>query len=457
MKNNKRPIFSPSSTLASALLVVCVASASVANASSPGLLDIYQMAVLHDAQLAQQKAVYEASKQGVAQARSALLPQIQADASYSINDSDLPADRGDVKTRQLSLTLNQSLYDHASWARYTQSEQSLQQAEYTFNSAEQDLITRTADQYFKVLLAQEDVALSEAQEEADRVQWERAKASAEVGLASMTDVLQAKSSYDLSKSNRISAENALDVAYEELMKLTGKPVKQLKTLMLQVKLPEESLDLSEWEQRAQKNNLSVLQLEMQSQVAAEEIEVQKSGHWFTAGLQAKIVDTDYSDYAAGSITYNDNRSNSIGVSVSLPLYSGGGTSAKVTEARYNYQSVNEALRDSREQARLNARVQVRSIERGQSLIAALREAVKSNRAFLEAAEEGYKVGLKSLLEVLTARSNFYNARRNLVEALHAQILNRLALEATAGDLKADDLVTYDALLSEPEMNDATNS
>lgn len=456
MKNNKRKIFSPSSALASAVLIA--SSVSVANASSAGLLDVYQMAVLHDAQLAQQKAVYEASKQGVAQARSALLPQIQADASYAVNDSDLPNDAGDLNTRQLSLSLSQSLYDHASWARYTQSEQTLQQAEYTFNSAEQDLITRTAEQYFNVLLAQEDVALSEAQEEADRVQWERAKASAEVGLSSMTDVLQAKSSYDLSKSDRISAENALDVAYEGLMKLTGKPIKQLKTLMLQVKLPEESLDLTEWEERAQKDNLSVMQLEMQSKVAAEEIEVQKSGHWFTAGLQAEIADIDYSGYdSAYSSSYSDRQNTSIGVSVSLPLYSGGGTSAKVTEARYNYKSANEALRDSREQARLNARVQVRSVERGQSLIAALREAVKSNQAFLEAAEEGYKVGLKSLLEVLTARSNFYSARRNLVEALHAQILNRLALEATAGDLKADDLVTYDALLSEPEMKDATNS
>jgi len=175
------------------------------------------------------------------------------------------------------------------------------------------------------------------------------------------------------------------------------------------------------------------------------VEAQRAGHWFTANLQAKVTDSDYSGYAGNA--YNDNTNTRIGVSVSVPLYSGGTTSAQVSEARFKQTSAQQAFRDSREQARLNARIQVRSVERGESLIAALREAVKSNASFLEAAEEGYKVGLKNLLEVLTARSNLFNARRNLIEAMHGQVLNRLNLEATVGDLKADDLVKYDALMT----------
>lgn len=419
-------------------------------APSAGLLDVYQMAVIHDAKIAQQRAQYQADQQVVETARSPLLPQISADGSYFINESDQDFDRGDVNTRTLSLTLNQSLYDHASWSRYEQAKYSLQQAEFTIREAEQSLIVRTADAFFKVLLAQEDVSLSLAQEEADKIQWERAQASAEVGLASRTDVLQAKSSYDLSKSNRINSENSLDVAKEELLKLTGQPVNSLKVLALQVPLPQDELDMAYWEDLAQTNNLTVKQVEAQLNAAGEEVEVQKSGYWPTAGLQAKVSDTAYSNYTnSGTTIYSDNQNTQIGVSVSLPLYSGGGTSSKVSQARYQYQSANQALRDSREQARLNARVQVRTVERGQSLIAALREAVNSNRAFLDAAEESYRVGLKSLLEVLTARSNFYNARRNLVEALHAQVLNRLNLEATVGDLQAEDLAVYDELLSEP--------
>ncbi len=431
--------------LAQACALTIFGFSSLAQAGASGLSEVYQMAVMHDAQIAQQRAQYQATKESVKVVKAGLLPQIQADGSYFVTDSDLPSDAGDVTSRDLSVTLNQPLFNKQVWSRFEQAQYLVEQAKSSLQSAEQDLIIRVADAYFKVLLAQEDVALSKTKEKSDKLQWDRAQASAEVGLGSRSDVLQAKSSFDLTKSQRISAENNLDVAFEELMKLTGKSLTELQTLASTAKLPSETFNMSEWVERAEVQNLAVRQLEAQLKTAQEEVEVQKSGHWFTANLQAKISDTDYSGNSGAA--YTDNTNTRIGVTVSVPLYSGGATSAQVSEARYNQTSAQQALRSSREQARLNARTQVRSVERGESLVAALREAVNSNSSFLEAAEEGYKVGLKSLLEVLTARSNLYDARRNLIEAMHAQVLNRLNLEATVGDLTADDLKTYDALLT----------
>ncbi len=165
--------------------------------------------------------------------------------------------------------------------------------------AEQDLIVRVADAYFKVVLAQEDLTLAQAKEEADKTQWERAKASAEVGLASKTDVLQAKSSYDLSTSDRITAQNNLDVTYDELMKLTGKSVHELKVISLNTKLPSQTLNLDEWEMKAQDQNLTVLQQEEASNVASEEVEVQKSGYWPDIGLSAGYRNYNYIDSPSG--------------------------------------------------------------------------------------------------------------------------------------------------------------
>lgn len=430
---------------ACAVALVGFSSVTVNAANSVGLSDVYQMAVQHDAQLAQQRALYEASKEGVTAIKGTLLPQIQADGSYFINSNDNAA--GDVNTRDISVTLNQPLYNQAIWSRFEQAKYLVDQAKSNLDSAEQDLILRVADSYFKVLLAQEDLELSKTKEKADKLQWDRAQASAEVGLGSRSDVLQAKSSFDLTKSSRINAENNLDVAFEELMKLTGRSLTNLETLRSTAKLPSENFDMQQWVQRAEDNNLAVKQVESQLNTAIEEVEAQKAGHWFTANLQARISDTDYSGYSGNAYDGSDNTQTRIGVSVSVPLYSGGSTSAQVSEARFKQNSAQQAFRNSREQARLNARIQVRSVERGESLITALREAVKSNTSFLEAAEEGYKVGLKNLLEVLTARTNLFNARRNLIEAMHSQVLNRLNLEATVGDLKADDLAKYDALMT----------
>lgn len=415
--------------------------------SASGLLDVYQMAVTHDAQLAQARATYEANQELVNIAKSPLLPQIAATGSFSKNDSSVNA--FDVTTREVGVGLTQSLYQHDSWARYEQAKYQLKKAEYQIQFAEQDIIVRVADAYFKVLLAQEDLKLSQAKEEADKTQWERANASAEVGLASKTDVLQAKSSYDLSKSQSITAENNLDVAYEELMKLTGQPVHELKIIRLNVNLPQPKLKMSEWEQKAEEQNLEVLQVVENANSAMEEVEVQKSGHWISVDLKAQYADTAYSDVGVSSTSYNDRSNLAVGIYATVPLYTGGGTSSRVSEARANYKAANIGVRDAKESARLNARIQVRNVERGMELVIANKAAVQSNDAFLEAAEEGYKVGLKNLLEVLTARTNMFQARRNLAESLHNVVLSRLKLEATTGSLTSQKLSAYDEVLSNP--------
>lgn len=416
--------------------------------AAPGLTDIFEMAAAHDAKLAQARATYQASQHAKETAHSFLLPQVNASANYVKNESSVST--AAVTSRTLAIELTQSLYRRETWTRYDQADFQLKKAQYDLKLAEQDTIVRVADAYFKVLLAQEDLGLAQARTEADKTQWERANASAEVGLASKTDVLQAKSTYDLSKSQLILAQNNLDVAYEELVKLTGRSVESLKLVRLDVKLPDQSLDIAEWEQLALEHNLQVQQVAEMANIAAKEVEAQKAGHWVSVDFKAQYSNLAYTDYKALFPGQYDNRNNlSVGIYASIPLYSGGGTTARVAEARSNYKAATAGLRDAKESARINARIQVRNVLRGMELVEANRAAVLSNDAFLEAAEEGYKVGLKNLLEVLTARTNRFQARRNLAESLHNVVLSRLRLEAAAGQLTAESLSNFDAVLSDP--------
>jgi len=416
--------------------------------AAPGLTEIYEMAAAHDAKLAQARATFEASQHAKEIAKSPLLPQINATANYVKNDSSVSS--ASVTSRTLAVELSQPLYRRDNWTRYDQAEFQLKKAQYDLKLAEQDMIVRVADGYFKVLLAQEDMALAQAKTEADKTQWERANASAEVGLASKTDVLQAKSTYDLSKSQLILAQNNLDVAYEELVKLTGRPVESLKVIRLNVDLPKQALDMARWEQLALDHNLQVRQVAEMANIASKEVETQKSGHWVSVDFKAQYSNLAYTDFNAVFPGQYDDRNNlSMGIYATVPLYSGGGTSARVAQARSNYKAATEGLRDAKEGARINARIQVRNVLRGMELVEANRAAVISNDAFLEAAEEGYKVGLKNLLEVLTARTNRFQARRNLAESLHNVVLSRLRLEAAVGQLNGDSLSEFERVLSNP--------
>ncbi|WEJ61595.1 TolC family outer membrane protein [Thiomicrorhabdus lithotrophica] len=448
MKNSKK--VNAYKTFTKSILVgsiLAVSSQQVLGASL-GLTDVYQMALTHDAQLAQAESQYQADMQGLDTALATLLPQIKADGSYFVTDSS--NDSFDVNTQSLSLTLDQSLYRHENWAQYEKSKYLVESAEATLKNSQQDLIIRVTEAYFDVLLAQETLRLAITKEAADATQLETAEASAELGLLSRVDVLQAKSSYDLSKSETINAENGLDVSLEALSKLTGQPAdtlenRSLKKLLPDVMLPRENLSMSTLEQRAVVENLLVKQAQAKLSTANQEIDVQRGGYWPTVDLQAKYTDTAYSDFQAGS-SFIDSDNTSVGVRVSMPLYSGGSTSSRVAAAKYQSIASQQALREAQENARLNVRTQKLNLDRGQKLVAALREAVKSNDAFLESAEEGYKVGLKSLLEVLTARTNQNTAQKNLIEAIHNQVLNKLRLEASLGDLTIEDIQKYEPLL-----------
>lgn len=423
------------------------------SANTPyGLQAIYQMALSYDAAIAQAKAQFESDSQATQTARGALLPQVQADGSYFVTDSD--NDFADNHAKALSLTLNQSLYKHDNWARYNQSKYAVEAAHYSYQLAEQELILRVAQAYFDVLLAQKTLSLAKDKLKADTNQYETAQASFELGLVSQVDVQQTISNLDLSKADVISAENALDVVLEKLANITGTQVealkaKGLKSVLADVKLPNLEIKKQAVVDIAQQRNLNVKLASAQLNQAQEEISVQKAGHMPSVSFQAQYTDQDYSELQAGS-NLSDSQSTRYGINVTMPLFSGGTTSSQVTAAKKQTMAAQEALRQSKQSASLEARTVMRNLEQGQKLVAALREAVKSNNAFVESAQEGYRVGVNTLLEVLTARSNQTNAQKNLIEAIHNQILNHFQLEASLGSLDVEDILQYEPLLQVTE-------
>ena len=132
MKNSKK--VNVYKTFTKSILVgsILAVSSQQTLAASLGLTDVYQMALIHDAQLAQAESQYQADMQGLDTARATLLPQIKADGSYFVTDSS--NDGFDVNTQSLSLTLDQSLYRHENWAQYEKSKYLVEAAEATLKN-----------------------------------------------------------------------------------------------------------------------------------------------------------------------------------------------------------------------------------------------------------------------------------------------------------------------------------
>ncbi|GAB6034174.1 outer membrane channel protein TolC [Galenea microaerophila] len=416
-------------------------------AGTVGLSQVYQMAAEHDATLAKARAQYEADQKIERLAQAPLMPQVSAGGAWQSQNSSIKTQYD--RTSSVNLTVNQSLYQRGNWLKVEQAKHQVLSAKYAYQNAEQDLIERVVDAYFQVLIAQQDLALAKTKELADKTQWDKVQTSANVGLASNTDVLQAKSSYDLSKSDRINAQAGLDIAVENLAKLTGQPLTDLKTLRSDISLRQFDTRLDPWLNLVETQNFSVLQLKNQVVSAQKQIQIEKSNHfWPQVGLQASLQ-RSWTHYDSPSNDVNADNA-SVSVSVTVPLYEGGAVLTQVDQARAKLKVAQQALRETEESIKLQTRNLVHSIQRGQALVVALREAVKSNDAFFESAEEGYRVGTQSLLEVLTARTGQFKARRDLTSALHSLVLNQLKLKAVVGQLTPEVLAKYDALFAEEE-------
>jgi outer membrane protein len=196
-------------------------------------------------------------------------------------------------------------------------------------------------------------------------------------------------------------------------------------------------------------NLAVQIATEQQRLAEQGITTRQADRWFDVNLSLSHTRTECGGSDRDPLLCRSGNNTELSINATMPLYQGGLTGSRIDEARLRNQTALTVVREAREQASLDTRVSLRNLERGQARVNALREAVKSNEAFLEAAEEGYRVGLRNLIDVVTARSNVFNAQNNLAQAMQALVLEQLRLKQVLGQLQPDDLALVDQLLIEP--------
>lgn len=428
--------------LACGLLLSSSAQAAV------GLITLFDQAQTQDAKLAQAKAQLQADQEIINQAKAVLMPTVSGQVAYQQNDYSKPVLMAAKESVQEKLILSQSLYDGSAWARYEQAKGLLQQSVLQYQLSEQDLILRLSQAYFDVLRAQQLLALAVSQKEATGQQRDKISEGVRVGLTNPVDLLEVQARYDLAESDEINGQNQLSVANEALARLIrAASVPNLKTLTLDTALPALGEKPAALADQFAAQNLNVKLSGQKLAVSEHEVDAQRAGHYPTLSLQGTMVNQDGTmNPLPGSQSPYPYQTNSVGLVLNVPLYAGGMVNSQVRKAEYLRTANQEGLRNSEEQARLDILTLAKTVTLGQSRLLALRHAVASNESFVAAAEEGNRVGLKELVDVLNARTQLLKAKQDLANALYDDVLNRLRLKSAQGQLSRDDLATIEAYL-----------
>lgn len=446
--------------LALALLLTGISAQSQAT----DLLQAYDLARQSDPVLSAAESQKKAQGEGVVQSRSALLPQISADASLTDTSGDRtglgdipdPANPGEFITgtttsnsesrrRDYGVNIRQSIYDHSNYTRLGASKARANAASADLDAAEDSLTIRLADAYFNVLTGIETLASSRAEERSVKRQLDQAEKRLEVGLAPITDVHEARARFDSARANAITSANALDDAREALAEITGQPIENIKGLAASYQPQNEDTRTSEdWVKIALESNPTLKSRELALAAANKDVETARSGHLptlsGTLGFSDSATWGDVNNSSGASFP-NDSLSdgNSASITLSIPLFSGFATQSRVRQAINQRDIAADQLEQQKRAITRSARSAYRSLAAGMAEVEARRLAVVSAQAAYEAGEAGLEVGTRTIVDVLIAQQSLYLAQREYARARHAFLVNTLRLRQAAGVLELSDV------------------
>ena len=438
--------------LSLALAVSCATNGMAWAAEAPlsaktDLVSVYQEAVNNNADLAAAQANYGARREVVPQARAGLLPNLSAGAEMQSTRTqfDEPSTTSNRSGNSWQATLSQPIFRADRWFQLQAAQAVNEQAALELSATEQNLILQSADSYFSVLRAQDNLAATKAEEAAFKRQLDQSNERFDVGLSDKTDVLQSQASYDTARANRILAQRQVEDAFQALITLTNREYNAIQgivhTLPVQVPVPN---DATAWVDTAARQNLTLQATNYAVSAAEETLRQRKAGHAPTLDAVANYQKGDndnlgFSNPTPGVRYGGDVEQRSIGLQLNIPIYSGGLTSSQVREAYQRLNQTEQQRESLRRQVVENTRNLHRAVNTDVEQVQARKQSIISNQSALEATEIGYQVGTRNIVDVLDAQRQLYTSVRDYNNTRYDYILDNLRLKQAAGTLSPQDL------------------
>lgn len=366
--------------------------------------------------------------------------QFRAPGFGSSTDAEFRTKVNGGQSAGWSLVAQQPIYNAERSANARQFDRQGSLADAQFRAAQQDLILRTAQAYFAVLLAQDAIETLQAQRASAARARDVASGKFDEGATPVTDRDEARARFDEISVRELAARNELEMKRAEFSDLSGLQAERLNRVK-----PDATFDqflagtLAEWTDRASRQNPLLQMQELGHAVARDEIDKFRALTSPSVDLIARIADDRLQGNNGFGSTSVTSSTRSIGLQLTIPIYEGGMRSAKRDEAEALARKAGLDVTALRQAMTRQTRAAWLGVSTGVAQIHAQEQALQSARSRLGATETGNEVGARTMLDLMNAQADFYQARRNLAQAKYQLLLNRLRLAATAGDLSETEL------------------
>ncbi len=428
--------------------------------SQQSLIDIYRQALAHDPSLASALSANKAAQELIEQSKALYLPTVNLNASAGATQSHIrylssstPSGNSNFENYRLAVETRQPLYRKQNLVQMDQAITQVSQADKQYHLSQQELILRTTQAYFDVLIAQDKIELIGAQKLAISSQLQQAKATFDAGTATITDVNEAQARYDLVFAQEIAAVNEYEIAKRTIEAIIGEFPSKLASVKPNIHVTSLGQSMLSWQQVARMNNLNIQIQEDAFKLAEQEVERAKAAHLPTLDAVASISD----NYSSGSPSVfssgNDLKTGTIGVELQIPLYQGGAIESRERQALLNKQKAQDDVEIARRKTDLETQRAYLNLSTTIAQVKALDQALISSQSQVDSTTLGYEVGVRTSVDVLNAQQQLFSAKRDLLQARYNYLVNIIRLKSASGLVGEADLQDINQqLVTSPSTN-----
>lgn len=394
------------------------------------LQECLDYALEHNIQVQKSKINQLSGTEDTQQAKARMFPSLSASVSQGfVNYPSNEAQNKNSYSGNYSINANWTLFDGGRRSN-TIKQQEIQDEMNALSTeqSEDDIRISIVQTYLQVMYATESVRINENTVEVSRAQRDRAEELLRAGSISRVDFAQMESQYSSDKHQWVVSQNSLDNYKLQLKQLLELDITEEIALVEMDLTDEDVMQLLPDKQEIYNTSLAVMPEIRSSELAINQSELgiqsAKGGYWPTISLNAGIGTGHLSgtDYTFGSQVWNK-FNESIGLSVSIPIYSNRENKTAVNKAKYTLTTSQLELLNAQKNLLRTVESIYLDATSSQNQYLSATERLRYVEESYRLTEEQFFLGMKNTLEMLTEKNNLLTARQEVLQSKYMAVMS----------------------------------
>lgn len=413
--------------------------------SSLSLKDSINIAYLNNKDIQIQEEEIEVAKSYILSAQGSFLPTVNLDASYEYNGAafqissavasgskkDIGIFTGYPNDNRLALSIDENIYSGGKKiANLNQTRLQLKAQYEALRARKLDVEFDVKRLYYGLLLAYESSRIAQNLFDQAEAHYEDVKNKFEQGTSSKFDMLQSKVQVTKIMPELVKTRNSIDLIKADFKKLLNINMKDdvvLKDAYLSYSLIE--IDEDGFLKKAYSDNPWMIMKLLGIDINKWLIEYARGGY-------GPKIDANFDYYyRANNLDnmFNYKHSNwSAGAVVSVPVFDGFATKAKIDEAQAKYKQAILQKENIVDQIAVDVKKGCLDLKESKAVINSQKSGIEEAKEALKISNISYDNGVGTNLDVLDAQVSLSQIEENLVEAIYDYLMARAFLDRTLG-------------------------